>query len=49
MGESRLEGVTADKAWAALRLWQARRKSSVQFGVFQECPQVAQGSGVVKE
>lgn len=50
--ERRLEGVAADDsraAWAALRLWQARRKSCVQLGVFQGCPQVAQGSGLVKE
>lgn len=49
VGESTLEGVTDDEAWAALRLWQARRKSCVQFAVFQGCPQVAQGSGLVKE
>lgn len=33
----------------ALRLWQARRKFSVQLRVFQGCPQVAQGNGLVKE
>lgn len=47
--ESRPEGVTVDEGRAALRLWQARRKSCVQFWVFQGCPHVAQGSGLVKE
>lgn len=50
--ERRLEGAASDDSrasWAALRLWQARRKSCVQLGVFQGCPQVAQGSGLVKE
>ncbi len=50
--ERRAEGVTEDDDradWAALRLWQARRKSCVQLGVFQGCPQVAQGNGLVKE
>lgn len=50
--EKRLELVAADDGragWAVLRLWQVRRKSCVQLGVFQGCPQVAQGSGLVKE
>lgn len=50
--ERKLEGVAAGEGradWAALRLWQERRKSCVQLGVFQGCPQVAQGSGLVKE
>lgn len=50
--ERRLLGVAADDGracWPVLRLWQARRKSCVQLRVFQGCPQVAQGSGVVKE
>lgn len=50
--ERRLEGVASDDrraSWAALRLWQLRRKSCVQLGVFQGCPQVAQGNGLVKE
>lgn len=51
MADRTLEGVAADDAEvsAELELWQARRKSCVQLGVFQGCPQVAQGSGLVKE
>lgn len=47
--DGRLEGVAAGDSWAALRFWQLRRKSCVQFWVFQGCPQVAQGRGLVKE
>lgn len=49
---ARLEGVPSGDGradWVALRLWQARRKSWVQLGEFQGCPQVAQGSGLAKE
>jgi len=49
MVEGRSEGDVGRAGWAALWLWQERRKSCVQLGVFQGCPQVAQGSGLVKE
>lgn len=47
--ERRLAEDDGEAGWAALRLWQARRKSCVQLGVFQGCPQEAQGSWLVKE
>lgn len=42
-------GRALDDVRTVVWLWQWRRKSCVQLGVFQECPQVAQGSGFVKE
>ena len=50
--EAGMEGSAVEETAAAgeaLWLWHARRKSSVQLGVFQACPQVAQGNGSAKE